>query len=433
MNYYLKKNSKKGAIMHESYFMLFEIILVFIVFLSLLSFINESTSSTYFERNFYARDIALTIDALYACPETIVYNYKAGLGLNNYTIEILSGLVKVASTGSHLYSSFYYAPDTLLGFKKKTLVNPPSILFAKTSEALKIDDTSLTLSYTAPVPRISTADNLKSQVIMLEARDELSGKIVSAFYEQFNREFNAVYVENVSSLNNLHTRYSDILLTFYFSKQPAIKNDFSVHYDGSLSSTKLEKAKKLASLIANNIASNPLISKRLSSITVTPLFSPEFEDDRLHLIINLGNINQSQENSLSALSSIAAEAIFKGISDYYKGYTKIVESAEVIPAHTSAPTKFLIKTRLRDKIYVNSVHAVVIDEQGDIKHDVLLLDDGLTGDNEKNDKIFGNACVECLDLSAGKYNVDIYVDMKNGTTALVKRAASFTIGSTKEK
>ena len=67
-------DSKRGMDI-DLWFNTFELLMVFVVGLVMLETINSEATASAYEKNYFARDHALMINAIYASPGDIVYNY----------------------------------------------------------------------------------------------------------------------------------------------------------------------------------------------------------------------------------------------------------------------------------------------------------------------------------------------------------------------
>ncbi len=68
-------NNKKG-ISHDLFFNVFELILAAIVIIALFEFVNDVAEQTIFAKNYFARDMSLLVNALYAAPGDVSYIYN---------------------------------------------------------------------------------------------------------------------------------------------------------------------------------------------------------------------------------------------------------------------------------------------------------------------------------------------------------------------
>jgi len=66
---------RRANILHEMYFIMFQVLIVFMVFLALMQYINNVASDLGFEKRFTAVDIGLLTTAMYYAPGTLVHTY----------------------------------------------------------------------------------------------------------------------------------------------------------------------------------------------------------------------------------------------------------------------------------------------------------------------------------------------------------------------
>lgn len=90
-------NDKKSLlIVHEVLYLIFEIIVVIIVFLLTFSYVSDIVNNDFLEKNTLTRDSALIMDAVYAAPGDIVYCYDANFtdfGKKGYKLDIVQDKV----------------------------------------------------------------------------------------------------------------------------------------------------------------------------------------------------------------------------------------------------------------------------------------------------------------------------------------------------
>ena len=68
--------NNKSGISHDLFFNVFELILAAIVIIALFKFVNDVAEQTIFAKNYFARDMALLVNALYAAPGEVSYIYN---------------------------------------------------------------------------------------------------------------------------------------------------------------------------------------------------------------------------------------------------------------------------------------------------------------------------------------------------------------------
>ena len=68
--------NNKNAISHDLFFNVFELIMATIVIIALFKFVNDVAEQTIFAKNYFARDMSLLVNALYAAPGKVTtYTY----------------------------------------------------------------------------------------------------------------------------------------------------------------------------------------------------------------------------------------------------------------------------------------------------------------------------------------------------------------------
>jgi len=85
--------SNKKGIIHDLFFNVFELILAFIVILSLLNFVSDVAEQTLFRKNYLARDISLLVNTLYAAPAKVEYVYDGDM--KDMVIEFSENRIRV--------------------------------------------------------------------------------------------------------------------------------------------------------------------------------------------------------------------------------------------------------------------------------------------------------------------------------------------------
>tara|TARA_Y100000310_G_C20701313_1_gene830199 strand:+ start:6068 stop:6520 length:453 start_codon:yes stop_codon:yes gene_type:complete len=85
-------NGKKG-VSHDLFFNVFELVLAFIVVLALLDFVGDVADQTIFKKNYLARDISLLVNALYAAPVKVEYNYVEDI--SRFVLDFSEGRISI--------------------------------------------------------------------------------------------------------------------------------------------------------------------------------------------------------------------------------------------------------------------------------------------------------------------------------------------------
>lgn len=112
--------SRKGM-EHEMFFTAFELMLVAVIGLALFNFINSAAAGSIYEKSYLSKDMALTVNALYAAPGEVVYNYNENVKL--FILDFKPGKLEVyrKDEGQLPHAFYLYAEDTKAGLRYKTL------------------------------------------------------------------------------------------------------------------------------------------------------------------------------------------------------------------------------------------------------------------------------------------------------------------------
>jgi hypothetical protein len=135
----LKKRGCSGMTeeTHEMSFTMIELIFAIVFAYLLTVYVVGIAKDTTFQKNFLARDIATTIDAVYASPNEIFYVYPPSpFNFTRYTLELANEKVKIGVKKSDGTDTLYWFAD-LSGTKLATerLEDMTTIAIAKTKGA----------------------------------------------------------------------------------------------------------------------------------------------------------------------------------------------------------------------------------------------------------------------------------------------------------
>jgi len=95
-------NKRGSQISWNTIFPILQFILTLAVFLILLKFVIDLSSGRTFEKNFYARDLALLIDTAQAAPGDLVYIYPQKIDEYDVGVEIEGDMVVLYDTDKTL-------------------------------------------------------------------------------------------------------------------------------------------------------------------------------------------------------------------------------------------------------------------------------------------------------------------------------------------
>lgn len=86
--------NKKAIVEERMFLWIFYILLIIIIVIMLYLRIQDATTDTGFNKRFLSRDIALTIDTLYAAPNNVNLEYKIS-NKPNFVVLVKDGKVEV--------------------------------------------------------------------------------------------------------------------------------------------------------------------------------------------------------------------------------------------------------------------------------------------------------------------------------------------------
>ena len=120
----------KRGMTNELFFNIFELILAAIVLLSLLTFVKGVANQSIFEKNYLARDLASTVNTIYAAPGDVDYNYYEN------------------SKGFVFFTEF--APNRIFAYEKEEK-NPEQHIYYPFAEDKKIQFSYNTMNHSSQV------------------------------------------------------------------------------------------------------------------------------------------------------------------------------------------------------------------------------------------------------------------------------------------
>lgn len=122
----MQKRGQHGNI--ELWFLLAAFLIAAVAGLDLIQNTKNTLEGNLLEKNYIARDLALTLDAIYASPGNVIYTYSLAdrLQKNDFRIEIRdnkvfvkdsAGAVSYSVVGSSFIDTDYESPQNPEGFK----------------------------------------------------------------------------------------------------------------------------------------------------------------------------------------------------------------------------------------------------------------------------------------------------------------------------
>jgi len=225
---------KKGQ--QELLFLVFQLLLIAIVFLSLLAFVKQYEDNTIFEKIYLSRDISLIISTIEAAPGNLFYNYShTTSNLSRFEYSFNDQLLSITEEGK-ARASYPYLEDETLGILNEQ-ISQESIPFTKTISMTLEKNSLLIRTY----PLVNTKDpewRNKDQVLKLPALEIQESALQSA-RDQF---------DNQRKINNLKesSPSPDIYIEIIFDDQNKKRLSAIIPHN--------KKSRKLASIILNKFA-----------------------------------------------------------------------------------------------------------------------------------------------------------------------------------
>jgi N-acetylmuramoyl-L-alanine amidase len=132
---------------HHIYLTLFELILVALVLLALLSYVKSIEKNTILQKSYLSKDLALLTSTIYASPGNVNYVYvHPKIDLTQFKLVFDSSQVTVAESSTTSVSTpiyYPYALDQNLKFQRAELDKPYAVLFLLAGGELRISSSSI--------------------------------------------------------------------------------------------------------------------------------------------------------------------------------------------------------------------------------------------------------------------------------------------------
>jgi len=141
--------NKRGGAIDEQFDKIYQGLIALIVFLTLYFFVVSFNENLRFDREYIVRDIALTLDSLYAFPGNVNYIYTytnsdTENDLNNFTIYFdhrqldanTVGAAAIFGSSEGIISGYPYATDTKMRTSLNTQSQKDTLVFLKSGDVL---------------------------------------------------------------------------------------------------------------------------------------------------------------------------------------------------------------------------------------------------------------------------------------------------------
>ncbi|RJQ17591.1 hypothetical protein C4573_01275 [Candidatus Woesearchaeota archaeon] len=269
----------KRGMEKDLYFFIIEIVFVLATGILLFWYVSINADSTLFWKNYYAKDLALTMDAVEGVPEDVDITF-APLSIDHaFEYELLQGIVNIYAVPRDLPSRFHFAVDSYYSFSNQNFFSGFQI--KKQGRNIAFNEQPLENA----CKNILTKDDYKEKHYFIGSTDETFAKNVKAALE--------------NGLKNENVALESYPIDADFSLQ--IKQDSTISETTIYVNGEHPKSKKFACILEEK-----LIAKRFS-VTTNELVLQK----QPSAVIVLGTKDDLDINTL-------VPAIFESIKEYYQ-------------------------------------------------------------------------------------------------------------------
>jgi hypothetical protein len=366
---FLKKRGKKATIFEKPIWFLIDLLIAVIVFLMLLSYVDQLGESLTFERDFLAKDIALLVDTLYASPGSLTLKYPQntfwfGYQLKDNEVQVIEkGLISKKSYGQftkdtkldlqskelfpekefedkRTFIEKFFSPSTMFSTYKPDLPQGTSVnlFFLKDRARLVMSDTELALRPDKPTcPDIVTQENTREKILLIDEgewdktdiRPQITSALALSLYNQLTSEFREIRHTRLGQIQDANTERnsdiaiekdivaSDVVLGLYIGEYRDQRNVVKAFYSSKSDEQTKEKSQKLACLIVNRMLSNGDLG--IGGVSIIESDNSLIPEGKVAVLLEIGNINKetSMVASTEGLFKLAT-SIGEGINEYFK-------------------------------------------------------------------------------------------------------------------
>jgi len=363
--------NKKATIFEKPIWFLIDLIVSIVVFIMLLTYVDQVGESLTFERDFISKDIALLIDSVYASPSSLSLKYPQNTFWFSYKFEdnqvsvIERGLLEKKARNEFItdknlrfteqtfspgkefvdkrsFIEKYFSPSTLFSTYKPELPKGTSIslYFLKDKKKLDINKEELLLKPNKPVcGRAATKENSKEKTLLIDQGDwdkndkrpEITGALAFSLDNNLKDKFKEITHTRIGDIKDLQKQRlnvitiqrnkdnADMIIGLYIGSYKDERNVIKAYYSSKSNQKFKDKSKKLACLIINNILSNDKLMG-IDGISIVESDNSLIEKNKIAVLLEIGNININQDKNtalkIDKISEIA-KSIGKSTDIYY--------------------------------------------------------------------------------------------------------------------
>ena len=138
-----KRLHKKGAVGVQMVLeFIMELVLGGMVLLTGFAYVNAIIDSSFYDKIYFSRDIAVTINAIYSAPGMVDYIYhKPDVDMSKYQFEIKSGLVGVSKNGvaGDLQIFYPFGVNAFIPIEEHTVYGPYKLEIKKDGKGAAVE------------------------------------------------------------------------------------------------------------------------------------------------------------------------------------------------------------------------------------------------------------------------------------------------------
>jgi len=349
---------KKADIMHEFYFILFELILVVLVFAALLAYVNNIAKDLGFEKRYISMDMGILTTVVDYVPGTLKHIYNPIIFKTPVTASYADSLVQITEPQVELPAIVYWylaSRDadifrSTISLKsdevEKGVFVPPNITFYKTGKKVALSDKNTNALHIICPTINTTVDDYKSKKIFIAK--VLSGSSVSDAENPTNRIANIIsakYPQVSAKASQAASQGSAISAIPADSEMVVVIGDSGEKREpGSFvvyipADARLPEERKLACMVANEILTDdtsvfyaqimPVYIDSLKETSPLKVFKERSSPNQVMIFLDISKFTKDQVNVDNT-----ADAIYRGIQRYYGGYD--------IPSPTGATLTYAV-------------------------------------------------------------------------------------------
>lgn len=310
----LKPLSKKGII-SDMLYLIIDIIFIMVIFIAIVGWIDDQLEDTLFEKRFLARDLALTVDTMQAFNNVLYVSYPRETFWFDYRISANKVFVSEKSSfPNHVEASFPFVQDKSIAIEETTLSpkEKPKIREGLLDKYLNIQN-----YFSTSVPEIKEENKVKIGFLRAGTELKMGDK------KTLEQDSNVVFCQSSKKSPNLLQKSvavgrmqnkgddkkdtnllkSNIIVSILHTKDNTPEKYVKIYIP--YNSPYFSDSNSLACSIMNAISSDIKSISDVKGFSIIPKEADWLFADRVHLVIELVNIDIGLGNLESQISLIA--------------------------------------------------------------------------------------------------------------------------------